>query len=165
MSVPSKHDKERLCTLTSRQGPRAGWDVLFCFVSADFVSDQSELRAFCSKTSLVTQGREFLAEGFPWLPEGGLPSGKPVSPPPGAGWGRSVGRWSLTRKLALPFSLMPKEHWPGSQAELGFGPPSLPTPSVTLGKSLVSLPASVSPLYQTGVETTHPQPAYLTGSL
>lgn len=72
MSVPSKHAKERLCTLTSHQGPRAAWGWFF---STDFVSDQSELGILLEDIPVVV-GRELLAEGSPWLPEGGLAFGQ-----------------------------------------------------------------------------------------
>ena len=89
MSVPSKHDKERLCTLTSLFRAQGLAGVLFCFFSTDFVSDQSESGA-SAREHPVVMGRMLLAESFPYLPEGGLHPDKPQALPlvgAGAGWG------------------------------------------------------------------------------
>lgn len=131
MSVPSKHTKERLCTLTSHQGPRAGWG---CFFSTDFVSDQSEWGILLEDIPVVV-GRELLAKGSPWLP-----SGQAREPPPLGGHGGDLStRWfSFIRSLFLFNRTSESTGLGARQTQAQVLTPWL-TPSMTLGKSLVSL--------------------------
>lgn len=70
MSVPSKHDKERLCTLTSLIRAQGLAGVLFCFFPLTLFMTKVNQGHLLENTPVV-MGR-VLAERFPYLPEGSL---------------------------------------------------------------------------------------------
>lgn len=64
MSVPSKHDKERLCTLTSLIRAQGLAGVLFCFFPLTLFLTKVNQGHLLEDIPVVT-GRELLAAGFP----------------------------------------------------------------------------------------------------
>lgn len=87
MSVPSKHDKERLCTLTSLIRAQGLAGVLFCFFPLTLFLTKVNQGHLLENIPVVT-GRVLLAECFPSLPEGGLHPDKLVgSALVRGGWG------------------------------------------------------------------------------
>lgn len=135
MSVPSKHTKERLCTLTSHQGPRAGWGWFFPLTL--FLTKVN--RAFPLEDTPVVIGRGLLAEGSPWLPKGGLPSGQARELALGGHGGDRSTHWFSFIRSCFPFNQTPESTGLGVRRTWAQVLTPWLTPSMTLGKSLVSL--------------------------
>lgn len=135
MSAPRKHDKERLCTLTSPVGAQG------------LLGFSPPLTLFLTK---VNQGHsakshpcvpgESCWPRAPWLPEGSLPV--PLQPSPCVTPLGVTGVVSQQAGSHLPHHIslvIEPQRAPARESDLDLSLQSLQTPSVTLGKSPVSL--------------------------
>lgn len=126
MSAPRKHDKERLCTLTSPVGAQGL--LGFSLPPIDFVSDQSESGAFCYKSPPLCSRGELLSSA---------PPAQPVCDPSGV-----TGVVSQQAGFHLPHHtslVIEPQRAPAREPDLDLSLQSPQAPSVTLGKSPVSL--------------------------